>query len=156
MARKKVRVTRGERLEKLAALPTEVRSSIKQAIVQGANEITDMQKRLAPVKSGDLRNSIKQTWGGGRERYSSLTAGTGKGDPDLTVRISAGNAKVRYAHLVEFGASPHIAGGRFKGAQHPGAAAQPFFYPAYRALRKKVKSLIGRATTKAAKRVAAK
>lgn len=145
---------RKQLLAKLAALPTEVRSSIKQALAEGADEITDMQKRLAPVKSGELRDSIKQTWGGGRERYSSLNASAGAGDPDLTVRISAGNSKVRYAHLVEFGTRPHVNGGKFAGTLHPGARAKPFFYPAYRALKKRVKSRITRATTKAAKKVA--
>lgn len=143
-------------LAKMRALPAEVRSSIKQALAQGADEITEMQKRMAPAKSGDLRNSIKQTWGGDKERYSSLSVGAGGGDPDLTVRISAGNSKVRYAHLVEFGTAPHINGGKFAGSQHPGTTAQPFFYPPYRALRKRVKSRISRATTKAAKKVAGK
>jgi len=143
-------------LAKMAALPTEVRSAIKQALAEGADEITDMQKRLAPVKTGDLRNSIVQTWGGARVRYSSLSATAGAGDPDLTVRISAGNSKVRYAHLIEFGTAPHINGGKFAGSQHPGTKAQPFFYPPYRALRKRVKSRITRATTKAAKKVAGK
>jgi len=145
---------RARLLAKMAALPAEVRSAIKQALAEGADEITDMQKRLAPVKSGELRDSIKQTWGGGRERYSSLNATSGAGDPDLTVRISAGNTKVRYAHLIEFGTRPHINGGKFAGTLHPGTRAQPFFYPAYRALKRRVKSRITRATTKAARKVA--
>jgi HK97 gp10 family phage protein len=155
---------RARLLAKMRALPTEVRSAIKQALAEGADEITGMQKRLAPVSAtgshgnppGALRDSIVQTWGGARERYSSLAGSAGAGDPDLTVRISAGNSKVRYAHLVEFGTAPHINGGKFKGTQHPGTPAQPFFYPAYRALRKRVKSRISRATNKAAKKVAGK
>ncbi|ULK98844.1 HK97-gp10 family putative phage morphogenesis protein [Bradyrhizobium sp. I71] len=151
-------------LAKMRALPVEVRSAIKQALAQGADEITDMQKRLAPVSAtgshgnppGALRDSIVQTWGGDKARYSSLAGSAGAGDPDLTVRISAGNSKVRYAHLVEFGTSPHPNGGKFKGTDHPGTTAQPFFYPAYRALRKRVKSRISRATNKAAKKVAGK
>lgn len=147
---------RARLLAKMAALPKEVRSAIKQALAEGADEITEMQKRLAPVKDGDLRDSIKQTWGAGRVRYSSLNAAAGAGDPDLTVRISAGNSKVRYAHLVEFGTRPHVNGGKFAGSLHPGTRAQPFFYPAVRALRRRVKSRITRATTKAAKKVAGK
>ena len=85
-------------LAKMRALPNEVRSAIKQALAEGADEITDMQKRLAPVSAtgshgnppGELRRSIVQTWGGDKARYSSLAAGTSAGDPDLTVRISAG------------------------------------------------------------------
>ncbi|MBX3494521.1 HK97-gp10 family putative phage morphogenesis protein [Chelatococcus sp.] len=140
-------------LAKLAALPPAVRSAIKQALAQGADEIVADAKRLAPKKTGKLRDSIKQTWGGGKERYASLSAGA-KGDPDLTVVISAGNSAVRYAHLVEFGTSPHINGGMFAGSEHPGTEAQPFFFPAYRANRRKVRARISRATTKAAKRVA--
>lgn len=143
-------------LAKMKALPPQVRSAIKQALAQGADEITNMQKRLVPVDSGDLRDSIAQTWGAGKVRYSSLNAGAETGDPDLTVRLSAGNSKVRYAHLVEFGTAPHINGGKFAGSQHPGTAAHPFFFPAYRALRKRVKSRITRATNKAAKTVASK
>lgn len=142
-------------LAKMRALPPAVRSAMKQALAQGADELTDMQKRLAPVKSGELQKSIVQTWGGGKVRYSSLNAAAGSGDPDLTVRISAGNSKVRYAHLVEFGTSPHINGGKFAGSQHPGTAAQPFFYPPYRALKRRIKSRITRASNKAAKQIAA-
>jgi hypothetical protein len=46
-------------------------------------------------------------------------------------------------------------GGKFKGSQHPGTAAQPFFYPSYRALKKRAKSRMSRAAKKAAQRVAA-
>lgn len=150
-------------LKKMAALPAAVRSAIRQALAESADEIVAMQKRLAPVSKngnhgnppGALRDSITQTWGARGPAYATLGAGA-SGDPDLTVRITAGNTRVRYAHLVEFGAKPHTAGGRFKGAQHPGAPAQPFFYPPYRALRRRAKSRINRAVRKAAREVAAK
>lgn len=142
-------------LAKMRALPNEVRSAIKQALAEGADEIQEMQKRMAPVgATGNLRDSIVQTWGGGKVRYSSLAATSEAGDPDLSVRISAGNSGVRYAHHVEFGTAPHINAGKFPGTYNPGTAARPFFYPAYRALRKRVKSRVTRATTKAAKKVA--
>lgn len=154
-------------LRKMAALPTAVRSALKQALAQGADELTEMQKRLAPVgppsgaqkkkgaKPGALRDSIKQTWGDSKVSYASLKGKGGvAGDPDLTVTITAGNSAVRYAHLVEFPTAPHKVGGKFKGAQHPGTQAQPFFYPAYRALRRRIKSRVTRAAKKAAKSVA--
>lgn len=37
----------------------------------------------------------------------------------------------RHGHLVEFGTAPHIVGGVFKGARHPGTAPQPFMRPAW-------------------------
>lgn len=143
-------------LDKMAKMPAAVRSAIKQALAQGADEITDEMRRLAPKDTGKLRDSITQTWGGGRQAYASLSAGGGAlGDPDLTVRISAGNSGVRYAHLVEFGTAPHLNGGLFAGSLHPGTAPQAFFFPAYRANRRRVKSRISRATTRAVKAFAA-
>lgn len=142
-------------LDKMAAMPGAVRSAIKQALAQGADEITGEMRRLAPKDSGALRDSITQTWGGGRQRYASLTGGGGAlGDPDLTVTISAGNSGVRYAHLVEFGTAPHLNGGLFAGSLHPGTAPKPFFYPAYRANRRRVKARISRATTRAVEALA--
>ncbi|WP_461222623.1 hypothetical protein [Methylobacterium sp. CM6247] len=55
---------------------------------------------------------------------------------------------------MEFGTAPHINGGLFAGTQNPGAKAQPFFYPLYRAYKKRVKARVFRATTKAAKAIA--
>lgn len=142
-------------LKKLAAMPQSVRSAVRQALAEGADQITDDMKRLAPKRTGKLRDSITQTWGGGKVRYSSLAGSTSEaGDPDLTVRISAGNSGVRYAHLVEFGTAPHLNGGRFAGSRHPGTAAEPFFFPAYRANKRRVKARISRATTKAVREIA--
>jgi HK97 gp10 family phage protein len=135
-------------LAKMAAIPAEVRKQMAAALNQGADEIVGLQKRLAPKRTGALAASIVATSGGSTPSYSTFkgkSAG-GAGDPDLSVRISAGNAKVRYAHLVEFGTAPHINGGKFAGSQNPGARAQPFFFPAWRALKRKVKGRVTRAT----------
>jgi len=122
---------------------------------QGANEIVDMMKSLVPVDSGELRDSIGWTWGK-RPKYSQAIAVVkSKLAGDLTITIYAGNSKVRYAHLVEFGSAPHINGGMFKGTQHPGTAKQPFFFVSWRTNKKRVKSRISRAINKAAKEVAA-
>lgn len=146
---------REQLLKKMAAMPPAVRSAIKQALAQGADQITADMERLAPKKTGALANSILQTWGGGKVEYSSLSGGVDAGgDPELSVRISAGHSGVRYAHLVEFGTAPHLNGGRFAGSQHPGTAAKPFFFPAYRANRRRVKARISRATTRAVKALA--
>lgn len=150
------RVQNRERLlAKMAALPPAIRREMAAAIQQGADEIVALQKRLAPKKSGRLRDSIVATKGGGGPKYAAFQGKGGEGgDPDLTVRISAGNAAVRYAHLIEFGTAPHLNGGLFAGSQHPGTAPEPFFYPAYRALKRKVKSRVSRATKKAIKAIA--
>lgn len=138
-------------LKKMAAIPAEIRKEMAAAIRQGADEIVGLQKRLAPVQSGDLRDSIVASSGKAAPKYSTFKgkSGGGESDPDLSVTISAGNAKVRYSHLVEFGTAPHLNGGKFAGTQNPGTPARPFFFPAYRALRRKVKGRITRSTKKA-------
>lgn len=147
---------REKALRKLSLIPPAVRSAAKQALAQSADEITDAIRVAAPLgKTGELKKSVAQTWGGGAVRYSALRGNVGQaGDPDLSVVISAGNSKVRYAHLVEFGTAPHINGGLFAGTEHPGTTAQPFFYTTWRARRRKARSRISRAVTKAVKQIA--
>lgn len=141
--------------KKLKRLPDVMKIRVKAAMEQGANEIVDMMKSLVPVDSGELRDSIGWTWGK-RPKYSQAIAVVkSKLAGDLTITIYAGNSKVRYAHLVEFGSAPHINGGMFKGTQHPGTAKQPFFFVSWRTNKKRVKSRISRAINKAAKEVAA-
>jgi HK97 gp10 family phage protein len=136
-------------LAKMAAIPAEIRREMSAAIQQSADEITRLQKSLAPKRTGRLAESIVSTKGKPAPKYSTFNGKGGESDPDLSVTISAGNSKVRYAHLVEFGTAPHVNGGRFAGSQNPGTPARPFFFPAYRALKRRAKSRITRATKKA-------
>lgn len=150
-------------LRRMQAIGPESRSAIRQALAEGADQIVNTAKSLAPVSAngshgwepGMLRESIVSTFGGPAPKYSTFRNGI-TGDPDLQVTISAGNTDVRYAHLVEFGTKPRKNGGKFKGTDHPGTAAQPFFYPAYRLGKKAVLSRINRAVRKAARTAAAK
>jgi HK97 gp10 family phage protein len=139
-------------LQKLKAIQGAPRAAMRRALEQNAAEITAMQKRLAPVDSGDLRNSIGYTFGTYRAANANVrgvAAGTG-GDPDLSVTIHAGDAKAFYARFLEFGASgPWAISGRFEGATHPGYAAEPYFYPAWRALGRRSKTRLTRAMRKA-------
>lgn len=118
------------------ALPELAKRHVRDSMVTGADEIVAMQKRLAPEEDGDLKDAIHWAW---RKARIGL----------MSIGIRAGNAKVRYAHLVEFGTRPHKAGGRFAGAQHPGTSPRPFFWPAYRALKKRVLGRIKRGLRKA-------
>lgn len=139
---------------KLKKLPVQAEKRIKEAMEEGANEIVAMMKSLVAVDSGDLRDSIGWTWGD-RPKYSQVLATVKSKDGKLVLTIFVGNTKVRYAHLVEFGTAAHINGGKFAGTEHPGTAAQPFFFVSWRALRRRTKSRISRAITKSAKEVAA-
>lgn len=151
---------------RMKKIPKEARSAIKQALAESADDIVSTMKRLAPVSAGGshgqepgmLRDSIVATFGDGAvPKYAAFRHRQGKRiiqsqDPDLSVTITAGNDFVRYAHLVEFGTSPHVNGGKFAGTQHPGTPARPFFYPAYRAHKRQVKARITRAINQSAKR----
>lgn len=140
--------------KKLKKLPAAAEKRIKEAMEIGANEIVALMKSLVPVDSGDLRDSIGWTWGE-RPKYSQAIATVKSADGKLALTIYAGNSKVRYAHLVEFGTAAHVNGGMFAGTMHPGTKAQPFFFVSWRALRRRTKSRITRAITKSAKEVAA-
>ncbi len=142
---------------KLKALPDAARKEIAKAMEQSANEIVVLAKSLAPVESGDLQMSIGWSWGDAPK--GSMVLGTvkteGKGAGNLRITVFAGGGEAFYARFIEFGTAPHVNQGRFAGSQHPGTAAQPFFYPAYRATRRRAKGRVSRAITKSAKRVAA-
>lgn len=139
---------------KLKRFPAVVEQEIRVAMEQSATEIVALMKSLVAVDSGDLRDSIGWTWGD-RPAYSQAIGAVKSAQGNMVITIYAGNTNVRYAHLVEFGSAPHINGGRFAGSQHPGTAAQPFFFVSYRALRRRAKGRVTRAVNKAAKRIAA-
>lgn len=152
--------------KKLKKLPPAAEKRIKEAMEQGANEIVALMKSLVAVSKtgsrgnppGTLRDSIGWTWGDApayAQVLATMKGAGGRGAGKLKITIYVGGKGARYAHLVEFGAPAHIAGGMFEGAHHPGAPAQPFFYVSWRALRRRTKSRITRAITKSAKEVAA-
>ncbi len=156
---------------KLRALPAIAREEIHGALQQSAVEMVEAARNFAPVKSGDLRNSIGYTFGKYSPENSNVrgvgVAANKLNDPDLTVTIHAGDAKAFYAAFVEFGTAAHtikpkrpggllnIFGRTITKVEHPGAATRPFFFPAWRLVKKKAKGRISRATNKAAKKVAA-
>lgn len=123
---------------KLAALPQVAKDEIRKALAQSAREITDLAESLVPKDSGKLAGSIGWTWGDAPKGSMVLAQGSAG---ELTVTVYAGDDEAFYARWVEFGQQK--------------MAAQPFFFVSYRALRKRAKSRIKRAQTKAAKKVAA-
>ncbi|MBA4797022.1 MAG: HK97 gp10 family phage protein [Rhizobiales bacterium] len=135
---------------KLLAIPPRVRRLTRAAMEKGAEELVQMMKRLVPVSSGDLRDSIGWTWGEAPDG-AIVIAQTEPDDEGLRITVYAGNREAFYARFVEFGTAPHNisqGGGNasFSGitVDHPGGRAQPFFFPAYRALRKRILSRIKR------------
>lgn len=143
------------------AIPKRVREAAEKELERTAAEIVDTMKRFAPVDTGALRESIGWTWGdapegalkigkvGGRE-YGALSITIYAGGADNTRRGQARSSGTRrrdwkrgtyfdvdVAILQEFGTSK--------------MRANPFFYPAWRANRKKAKARLTRAINKAIK-----
>jgi HK97 gp10 family phage protein len=127
-------------MNKLQKLKTSTEPAVKIAMEQAAELIVAMMRSLVQVQHGDLKESIGWTWGSAPKGSISFTAIKGR----LILTIYAGNEVAYYARWVEFGTAPHDTGGIFKGGYHPGTSPQPFFYPAFRALKKKASSMMAK------------
>jgi HK97 gp10 family phage protein len=123
----------------LKAAPDKQRKALRAELKSGAEQIAAGQRQLAPVMTGRLRDSIVVTPGDeDLPKYAAFKGkSAAKGDPALTMIITAGNSGVRYAHLVEFGTEK--------------AHAQPFFFTVFRALKKTVQSRVNKAAKQAIK-----
>lgn len=121
---------------KFRSLPKAVRKNVEAALKQNAEELAAAIKRRVPVEYGDLQQSV--TWKKGAAKSSSRDQGA---DPDLTVRVVEGDKDAFYAPFVEYGTAD--------------AAAQPHFFPTYRSMRRRLKSRLSRAVSKAIKEAGA-
>jgi HK97 gp10 family phage protein len=128
---------------KLKALPEAIKAEVRASLVQSGEEIAATARALAPVDNGDLQNSIKVTPPG--QMTPLYSSGGSHQVSEMAVAVTAGNSSVRYAAPVEFG---HDGDGK-----PDGAAPRPFFWPAYRSKKKRVKSRTARAVNKAAKKI---
>ena len=123
--------------KRFAAVPDAVRSEVKVALAKSADELVAMMKRLVPVDEGDLRDSIGWTWGAA-PKGTVKVGGVDAGGKDLAVTVFAGGPGAYHAHLVEFGTVK--------------SAAQPYFLPAWRALRTRIRRRIATAVSKGVKK----
>ena len=114
-----------ERLQRqLARMPAAAKTEIRAALNVSADEMVSTARTLAPVLEGDLKASIEKV----------------DGNHDLQVLVRAGGGAAGLSYIVEYG--------------HDSAAPRPFFWPAYRSLRKRIRGRLNRAINKAAKRAA--
>jgi len=126
-----------ERLKKrMAAIPQRVKHGVQPALKQSGDELAGMMKHLAPKLTGDLADSIAVTTAGNSTPPYSQPGGS-MIVPENAVAITAGNSKVRYPHLVEYGTAH--------------AHAQPYFWPSYRLLKKRLSNRIKRSIRKSVK-----
>lgn len=124
--------------QRLNAIPNRVRQAAAAAAEPAAELIAgDMRHfALSSKATGALIDSITVTPAGQSTPPYSQPGGSTV-VPEGAAMITAGNSDVRYPHLIEYGWS--------KGQ------AQPFFWPAVRANRKRVLAKINRDIRKAIK-----
>mgnify|MGYP001943757612 CR=1 FL=1 len=130
---------------RLAKIPAKATQAARAAMEQGAEEIVTMMRRLAPVDDGELRASINWKWGDappGTFSVTTIEGGKRAGQEVAALRITIyANPKDEkgrpYASWVEFGTK--------------NSAPNPFFWPSYRSLRRRVYGRIYRAVKKSIK-----
>ena len=108
---------------RLAKVPDIARAAAANAMEEGAAELVAEMKRLAPVQSGALRDSIGWTWGdvpAGSFTIADVRSGKNAGEQyaTLRIRIYAGSREAYYARWQEFGTKNQ--------------PAQPFFHVTWR------------------------
>lgn len=140
------------RKDELFAKLKKIAPSVEKALVvtngKAADDMVTLARSFVPVRTGKLRDSIVATPPGGLPPVHSQG---NQQVPAGAYAVTAGNDKVRYAHLVEFGTSPHTNQGTVPGTLNPGAPAQPYFFPAYRLIRKGMRNRATRAINQSIK-----
>lgn len=115
-------------------MPKRVEDAARKAMETGAEELVSMMKRLAPIDTGDLQMSISWTWGAA-PKGSVVLAQSEPDSKGMRITVFAGSKEAFYARWQEFGTSE--------------MPANPFFFPSWRALRKRIRSRIVRNMKKA-------
>lgn len=130
---------------KLAAIPESVRDAMSDALAGGAGDLVAMQKRLAPKDTGELASSIRWDWAtGGAADAAGLKEGraeqiAAKGGANLAINVTTGTGmKI-----------PMVAIWKEHGTRSQ--PPHPFFYVAYRALKKKIAARVASASRRAIK-----
>lgn len=138
------RIVGRDRMRKvLKALPDAVRKRLREAIIAETEAMAGSMRTLVPVARGDLKASIKVTPGDEAPAlYARVKSNRTEKDPYLAAIVHVDDWKAR---LVEFGTAPHVNQGQFPGTMNPGTPAQPFFFPSFRAHRKRAQSRINKA-----------
>lgn len=123
-------------------LPQTVFDATIKAMEQGADELVGMMRRLAPKETGKLAQSINWTWGDAPEG-SMVLGKSRKTSKGLVITIYAGDKTTMVGEREQF----QLARLQEFGTQH--MQATPYFFPSWRALRKRVKGRVTRQMRKA-------
>lgn len=132
-----------EGLDKLnrrwAAIPAAVRANVRYEMEEMAEKIVADMYRLAPHLTGDLAGSIQWTWGEAPEGSMTIGKVGGAEYGAMRITIYAGGGDEFYARFQEFGTV--------------NMPANPFFFPVWRLNKRRVRSAVSRAVSKAIKQV---
>lgn len=128
-------------------VPEALREQIRKDLEKWAEELVSMMRKLVPKDQGKLASSICWTWG--EAPAGSITIGTFGSNKYGTIRITvyAGNEttvvtnkrgiRFQNAAIQEFGTKER--------------RSSPYFYPSYRALKKRGKARLARGARKVIK-----
>lgn len=144
MARKLDAAAIAELKRRIAAIPPHLARAAREQLKVDAERLAERMRRTVPVDEGDLRDSISvvDTSDGQYVARVKVTAG-GAATRKPVRHTEKGNAPLYdYALGVEFGY-------RTEDGKH--VEAKPFFHSTYRQQKKRIRSAVGRAITKAAK-----
>lgn len=131
------------------AIPAALRVPVRVEMEKQADDLVRLMKSLAPNRR--IADSIEWTWGAAPKDATVLAQSESADRMRITVfvRIGAGDTKGWDGHWWEFGTAERIQ--KTTGRKTGRMTAQPFFFPAFRANRRRIKSGITRAMNKALK-----
>lgn len=143
-------------------MPQAVQKAARRTLEQNAVEIVGMMRRLVPVESGALRDSIGWTWGTAPKGAAIVGKVAASEDSVMSITIYAGDATTArlQSRPAKKGKAAPNAGGKFVANnaryQEFGTRkmqANPYFFPAIRALKDRAKSRMARNVKQAAREV---
>lgn len=148
--------------KKIEALPETMREPIRRAVANAGDILVERARMLVPVDEGVLRDSIRWEWvkgEGGRFRAMIVVGPSGE-------FLKAHGRIPDLPRWIEFGTAPSTKGergvrfakgGKLKRLKHaaartsPGQPARPFLFPAWRQVKKRVKTMISDAVNRTLK-----
>lgn len=153
--------------DKIARLPEAAREPIRRAVANAGDKVVERARTLVPVDEGTLRDSLR--WepvktDGGPYRAMIVIGPSGE-------FLKAHGRIPSLARWIEFGTAPSQAGkkgvrfgkgGKLKQTEKAatrtsaGMPARPYLFPAWRQLKKSIKTMIGDAVNRAFKAEAKK
>lgn len=116
------------------AVPKNARINVRAAMEDLASDIVEEMWSRAPFRDGVLSGSIGWTWGDAPAGSMTIGKVGGKEYGTMRITIYAGGGDAFYARFHEFGTQD--------------MPANPFFFPVWRARKRRVKGRISRAMSK--------